>query len=304
MSSDPGDSMLRSGGRQSLWLRIPLLLAVCAALAAAPGCQLFEWSRSLFEPEATAGTERTARSLLGALPAAPDAIEIEVLFAERPVGDPLLGPALWGEIDELTVPLEVRRKLKEHGFLTGVTAATPPLPLQTLIGMSFDVPDQSKQVVARRFVLPSGGETEIQTSFLETERTITVPLPDGRSDSRGYENSRGVLRLKARRLQDGFAQLEFLPELHHGPMINRYRANSVEWQYSSGQKVERFHDQRFSVDLHLGEFAVISTDGTNPDSLGHHFFIVSEEDSEARTLQRVLVVRLAGMARGEVTRAE
>ena len=296
--------MFRFGCRQRLWRRIPPVWVVCAVLAVAPGCQLFEWSQSLLEAEPAGGSEHTARSLLGNVPVSRNAMEIEVLFVERPVGDPLLGPALWDEVDELTVEPTVRRKLRDHGFLTGVTASTPPLPLQTLLGMSFDVPHESKQMVGRRFVLPSGGETEIETSFYQTQRTLTVPLADGRTETRSYENSRGMLRLKAHRLQDGFARLEFLPELHHGPMINRYKATSIEWQYSSGQKVERFRDQRFSVDLYLGEFAVISTDGSNPDSLGHHFFVVSDGDSDARTIQRVLVVRLAGMAQGDVNRAE
>lgn len=278
--------------------------AVCAVLAVAPGCRLFEWGQSLFDTSPTDSSERTARSLLGEVPISRDAIEIEVLFAERPMGDPLVGPALWGEIDELTVPPAVRRRLKEHGFLTGVTGAMPPLPLQTLLGMSFDVPHKSKQLAGRRFVLPSGGETDIETGFYQPDRTITVPLPDGRTESRRVENSRGVLRLKAHRLQDGFARLEFLPELHHGPIVPRYKATSVEWQFSSGQKVERLHHQRFSVDLYLGDFAVISTDGANRDSLGHHFFIVPEEDGDERTIHRVLVVRLAGMARSDASRAE
>jgi hypothetical protein len=220
------------------------------------------------------------------------------------VGDPLVGGTLWNEVDELTVRPQVRRSLREHGLLTGVTGATPPRGLQTLLGRSWEVPDDSKRLVGHRVALPSGGEYEIPTSYYHPERTLQVPLAEGGSGYRSYENGRGILRLRASRLQEGFARLEFLPEIHHGPIVNRFSASPGEWRYSAGQKVERLYDLRFSVDLNIGEFAVVSSDGANPDSVGHHFFVVPGDDGDERKIHRVLIVRLSGMARSDAERIE
>jgi hypothetical protein len=278
-------------------------------LATAPGCRFFERGRSfLATAETGSGTVASASgSLLSSIPISRHAIELEILFVERPVGDPLLGDPLWNEVDELTVQPQLRRSLREHGFLTGVTGASPPRALQTLLGMggsAWEPPDESKRLVGRRVVLPSGSETEIPTSYYRAERIMAVPLADGRSEYRTYENGLGVLRLRAFRLQEGFARLEILPEIHHGPIINRPTATPAGWRYETGQKSERLYDQRFSVDLNVGEFAVVTTDGQNPDSVGHHFFIVSGVDGEERKIHRVLVVRLSGMAKSDPERVE
>ncbi|HUG90875.1 MAG TPA: hypothetical protein VML55_08585 [Planctomycetaceae bacterium] len=297
--------MSRSGGCQHHWrTRVLVPLGLCTVLAAAPGCRWFEWSRSLDSPGERQASEPTTRSLLGEVPVSRDAIELEILFVERPLGDPLLGGALWDEVDEVTIPLPQRRSLRAHGFLTGVTGKAPPRALETLLGRSWDVPDDKKRIAGHRIAVPSGGEYEVPTNYYSPERTINVPLPEGGTGDRSYENCRGVMRLRAYRLQDGFARLEFVPEIHHGPIVNRYSATPAEWRYSAGQKVERLYGQRFSVDLNIGEFALVSTNLSDPDSVGHHFFVVSDDDGDDRTIHRLLIVRLSGMAKSGGARAE
>lgn len=252
----------------------------------------------------TSTNDAAADSPLRPIPTSRNALELEIVFAERPVGDPLLGSALWDEIDELTIQPELRRSLRRHGFLTGVCGAAPPRALQSLLGLVWDVPDEDKRLVGRRIVLPSGGQTDIPTSYYRAEREIAVPVAgSAEMQLRAFPNGRCVLTVRAEHLQEGFARVEFLPEIHFGELINRPTATATDWQYQARQKVERLYDQRFSVDLNIGEMAVVTTDAADPQSLGHHFFVVSGDDGGERKIQRVLVVRLAGMAAAEAERS-
>ena len=104
-----------------------------------------------------------------------------------------------------------------------------------------------------------------------------------------YTNARCVFELTASRLQDGWVQCDFLPQVHHGDQYLRPTAGVDAWELDNSQQVDKFHPQRFSMQLNEGEMAVVTTEDSTRGTLGEQFF---QERSSAATIQRVLLVRL------------
>jgi hypothetical protein len=100
--------------------------------------------------------------------------------------------------------------------------------------------------------------------------------------------------MKVERMQDGWARLQFVPEIHHGEMKLRKVPDEFNWTSMSSQQVDPRFDQRFQVDLNLGEMIVLGAGGGKKRSLGHHFFRGGESDGHH---ERLLIIRLADMQR-------
>ncbi|MCA9067281.1 MAG: hypothetical protein KDA84_00050 [Planctomycetaceae bacterium] len=245
---------------------------------------------------------------------------LEIVFVERPIDDPLMGDQLWSEVDQIgSLPADVRQKLNEMGFCVGRVGANPPRALQTLMGLSMEVGNQKeKRLVGRRVVLPSGAETEVMTGRPLIQSKINVPTAKG-MEVKTFENVHGVFRLKAKQLQDGWARIEFLPEVHHGRLVNRPVVVQGGWQLQTAQAIERLYGRQFALDLNLGEMVVITGNFEPEDSVGRHFFH-GNEYSDANDpnlqnpseqpppesqldnspgIQRLLIVRLADLSTAE-----
>ena len=264
------------------WRRLPL----AAIFVLICGCQLFE-------PEPPLSGKRE----LPTIQAPPDAIVLDIVYVERPVGDALLGPDLWRHVDQVaSLETTTRNQLQENGFRVGVVGSRPPDALQSMLGLKAEfvyepVAEKAKQLVGHQVVVRSGGETEVQVSpFYET---CDLKLRDGdEARTRTLENARCIYRVTAERLQDGWAKLDFVPQVQHGGQRLRREAGDAGWQFTSSPRAETFHAQRFSVQLNVGEMAVISAADGTPDSLGRLFFLGPDETAD---IQRLLVIRLSGM---------
>ena len=99
-----------------------------------------------------------------------------------------------------------------------------------------------------------------------------------------------LFRVSGRRMQDGWAKLKFVPEVHHGRTAMRHQANDIGWEMKTSQNIEPFFDLQFEVSLNVGEIAVISFVESPADCVGENFFLSDDERN-----RRVLLVRLAGM---------
>ena len=131
-------------------------------------------------------------------------------------------------------------------------------------------------------------ETEVWSNEAVAQRMVT--LPDGKK--RDLTNVRGLLRLKAERSQDGWARLDFTPELHHGQSGTRPFAAATGWMYRTTQEVIPCFAQQFSATLNVGEMLVLTCDRDRPGTLGQSLF--QFEDSNGPK-QRLVVVRLADL---------
>lgn len=271
-------------------------LFVVITMTAISGCAL--WRED-------GATTVTATSPLKPVTPRVDAIELEVYFVERPIGDPLLGNSLWNELDQVsTLDASVLTALRRNGFRFGVAGSDPPRNLQAALGrtsrtQSFaDTPDF--RVTGGRYSHRSG-EHHLFTTWPAYDACEIEIDQAGKKSPSAYETARCLFRVTPKRLQDGWVRVEFTPEVHHGENKMRHQAGNQQFELMPSQLIDPFYDQTFSVELNLGEMVVISADGDNPASLGHHFFCGGTTDNK---MQRLLIVKVADMKRLDVVREE
>ncbi|MBC7821316.1 MAG: hypothetical protein IAG10_30890 [Planctomycetaceae bacterium] len=231
---------------------------------------------------------------LPTLTAPRDSVEVDIVFVDRPVSDPLLGKTLWREIDQVgTLSAEQRDAIREAGLLVGHVGSSPPDALQSLLNLTDEESERQRReangipkTAARRVALPAGTDTEIWSNEPVAQRSVTL------SGGKLLEltNARGLLRLKAERSQDGWARLDFMPELHHGQTGTRPFAGATGWMYRTTQEVIPCFAQHFSANLNVGEMLVLTCDRERTGTLGQSLF--QFEDSSGPK-QRLVVVRLA-----------
>ncbi len=266
--------------------RLTWLTVVMTVLAAVPGCALWNGEESI------GPTGR--QSLLKPVAPQVDAIVLEVSFVERPVGDPLLGNRLWDELDTIsTLDPTVLTSLRRNGFRFGVAGSEPPRSLLAAMGVV------GGRYNGHRYSQRSGQAVPIET--WPWYATCRIKFDEaGEPRQQTYENARCVFRVTPERLQDGWVRVEFIPEIHHGEMKLRAVPGDQDWQQIPSQLIDPLFDERFSVELNLGETVVLSASGDDPESVGHHFF---RGGTTGHKLQRLLIVRLVDMKRLDGVRA-
>lgn len=254
----------------------------------------------------------------------PNAIQLDIVYIERPLGDARLGEELWANVDQIaSITLEHREILRKNGFRVGVAASNPPIALQQMLRERADFvyepeAEQVKGLVPHRSVIPSGGKTDVQTSRMYPECSIELSSAND-SVRRSYANVVCKYRITATRIQDGWAKLDFVPQIHHGDEQLRPTAESGGWIPQTKQNVRTFFDERFDVKLSIGEMALVTVADEAPGTLGELFFRgpqalyqpnnLEEADAifsgrqELPSAQRLLVVRLAGVAEGDSSQA-
>jgi hypothetical protein len=282
---------------------------------AASGCALFQKSPSeLF----------TKAFKLPAINLPPNAIQLDIVYIERPIGDARLGDELWKFADEISIEPKHRDVLRQNGFRVGVVGSKPPLALQQMLGSKSDFvyePDaeMAKSLVGHRSVVMSGGRTEIQTSRPYPE--CSIELPSSRESSRRtFTNVVCKYRVTAERIQDGWVELDFVPQIHHGEKQYRPAVGDSGWLFENSQQTETFFPQRFQVKLSVGEMALVTAADDAKGGLGELFFrgpqaLVPPVESrsadettsavrELPTVQRILVVRLHAMGSHDTPQAD
>ena len=270
----------------------PLLLPTilwAVILSTIPGCQLLSGQTG----------EKLDRFGLRwqTLGAGRNAIQLEFMSVRRPKGDPLLGESLWNRLDTIgRRPASMRSALSSQGLRVGQVGATPPPPLEELLGLSapeHDTDNPSGRPPRRdlngwRVFLQDGGDTEV---MLHDEPLATEELSlNGDDSTTTFHNVRYLLRIRARQLREGWVRLECLPEVHHGRRRLQPTATEAGWGLRTRQEIVPLYDLKFTVDLTEGEMAVVSSTPTDSsESIGHRFFTSSDGRGQ------LLVARLAGV---------
>ena len=291
-------------------LRIGRLLAVVAWILGLVGCSPFDKPQNL--------TQTSHK--LPALQPPPGSMQLDMAYIEWPADDPQLGQQLWRHVDQVgPVDAETRGRLRQNGFRVGIVGTNPPVALQRMLGLKSDFAsepeaEQTKQYSGRRVFLVSGGETDVQVSNPYPECTVSLAA-DGPSEPRRFENAVCKYRIRAFRIQDGWAKLEFTPQINHGDDQLRHAVGEeLRWRYQSGQLIESFRPQRFAIELKAGDMAIITAEDEAPATLGQLFFRgpaalqrsrdpggalpLGEQPPASQSeypIQRLLIVRLAGM---------
>ncbi len=254
--------------------------------------------------------DKNTANKLPAIPVSQDAMQVEIVFIERPVTDPLLGSTLWNEIDEVgAIEIMDQENLKQNGFRVGHVSSVPPMALQTLLGLKSHLggigkQDKSLLLSGRRLMLRSGVPTDIKTSGFYEKCSLNLLNEDDHElvEQKEFEKARCIMRVKAFKVQDGWARLEFTPEIHYGAQQLRRTPTNIGWQLENRQNTTPLYNQKFEVTLNVGEMTVITaTDDVEPHSAGHLFFRGTEQKSN---VQKLLVVRLSNMSKMDAVRSE
>lgn len=266
--------------------RLPLL-AVALAVSTLLGCSLFPVGDAVEKVE-------SRRSTLPPIQAAREAIQLEVLFIERPADDPLVGQLLWREVDQIAaIPPETRELLHQNGFRVGQVGSSLPPTVQKLLGLVGEAASadggEAKPLVGNRKILPPGVDTEVQTGE-EHESCQLKIVHDDRVKLHEYQHARSLFRMKSMRLQDGWVKIDFQPEIHHGEHRVRHTPTDEGWAFRSRQNIDARHAHQFSLTMNVGELAIITAEPDQPESLGELFFC---RDDNGLKKQRVLIVRVA-----------
>lgn len=230
--------------------------------------------------------------LLKPIPQMRDGIRLDVFRVDRHVGDPRIGESMWkvisqgGSLDPTTI-----RSLDENGFRFGTVPANPPIALQSLILNSSSKPESSntgERTIHQSFAFPTGQNAILDIMQLPEGLEVVIPGPEGNRPLT-LHSARAILRVFAEKIEDGWARLEIVPEIHHGEVLNRPLAGEREWVMGHSQAVEPLYQLKFHLELNRGEMAVIGLKDQVKTPIGRWFFRNQIEGA----LERVMMIRLA-----------
>jgi hypothetical protein len=278
------------GFRDALRRGMPLM-AFALGVYVIAGCSIFPSGEGAKRLELN-------RPSLPPIQTSQESIQLEVVFVDRPAGDPVLGPLLWREVDQVAaIPAETRDMLQQNGFQVGHVSSSPPVAVQKLLGLVSDVrandDNDGQHMVGSRKILPPGIDTELQSSEAIEKCAMTI-VEGSRTKTYEYEQVRCMFRMKSVRLSDGWVRIDFLPEIHHGDLRLRHTPTDEGWVNRNRQKVDARHAQKFSLTMNVGEMVIITAAPDQSDSMGERFFC---RDDNGTKLQRLLIVRVADAGR-------
>ena len=268
----------------------PAAALALSLLATAGGC-------AMFTNEAV--VRSTDSLLLPPVKAPPEAVQLELVYVERPVSDPLLGRSLWTELDQMAgIPHETRLNLLENGFRVAMCGSQPPPQLAELLkaGLQQEYDDPAGFWSNRRIVMRDGATTDVMCSHEPAAWDVDV-VRDGVPDPKRYERALGFLRVDVSSVQDGWVEVQVCPEVHFGASKLRHEAAETGWRLKDGQNIEAVPGTAFRVHMNLNEMLVLSAAEGVPKRVGNRFF---RRDDDGRLMQRVVVLRAAAVPRSQV----
>lgn len=246
-------------------MRAAIVSILVLALA---GCSLVEQGSSGRSP------------LVNADPS-PDSVSLEVFFARTPIANKETAERLWKQIDEQSLPAELRRKLGENGFRVGIVGAPLPSELTSLLKLS-DRPHDDKQkgqidlkaeptVTMRLMQMRPGQPGELIASTMYDDLPL-LANEDGEVGGRVYHKAQGIFMLRTSPATDGRLRLDLTPELQHGEAKIRRVVSEGMLRMEPGRDKKIFDDLAISAELTPGQMLVLTCQPAHSGSIGYKFF--------------------------------
>lgn len=273
-----GRTDCRHTGRSSRGCRFTLFAYALALGLSAAGC--------------LPSTQSSPPSVLAARwrpqPIAPGANDVlmNVIFVERPFGDPVLNTNLWEQADEDQLEISLRRALQARGFRVAVLGGQLPASLKRLFSE-----ERVGQMNGEYVQTPAGRPTQIHTSEVHDNWPGETDKADHQAAD--YVAAVGSLRVIPSIAVDASVELGITPEIQHGLAGRRFVPASesrgpLDWTMQLGRQIRSFDDLMFSLRLQGGQYAMLSCQPKERDSLGSRFFTHVED---GRTVQRVVLIQ-------------
>lgn len=216
-------------------------------------------------------------------------VTFEVAFIERAADDPLLGPLLWDEIDQIgSLDREVRERLLGSGIRVGICGSRSPAALEKLLGEAPEIGGDGElsELSVRQQTLLSGGET-----VFEVGRPFgAVKLAAGRfgREPESLADGSAGLAMSVRASQPGWSELRFVPRLAFEDAERGYAATADAWRFAGGKRLRPFRDLAFKLSLGETEYAVIGPTGSRAGARERSAGGEVAEEAAARTFGDLL----------------
>jgi hypothetical protein len=278
-------------------------LITATALLLLPGCELLR----------SKAANETSTSVLPWKKAKTDAetisapvlkmARLEATTAVRPANDAKIRQLVWEELDE-SGPLapDVRTLLNKNGFRVGVAASSSPWALQSLAQDAMrarrtddlqNAPSTLQNGIGgAQFSVVKGGHSLIEVqSDLDTLKIPIQQIPE-LATTRDRTNLRCMFQISVEELNDEWAKLTIIPQIHSGMATQRLSIQGNAEQLPVRQNVVPLYEHQFSVKLLAGEVAVIGRHDMKEWNLGRLFFQPGSGSSASESL---LLLRLVAI---------
>ena len=213
---------------------------------------------------------------------------------------------IWQEVDEQSLPPELRRELHAQGFRVGILGNAPSPALLQLLNSSsvsrpeapwgdfqeFSTADVIRETIVTRHVRNLLPDMRAMIKVFDEQNALPefslFWRENGMLTGQTYTNAVGVLLVGAAVNKDGSAHIQIIPELEHGTIERRIRAVAGVFVHEESRPRRSFETLTISQRLVPGQWIVLGT--TTPDSagVGRAFFTRNTPSLE----QRLLVTRL------------
>lgn len=227
-------------------------------------------------------SEAVARALAPVLPA--NALIVDTVLLERPLGDPFLNRDLWTSTFCTLTP-ETRELLTSNGLQVGILTGTYPNEFLNIVN------NQAEAIAPHRLtfnhikeeVIPSAGPID------NCKFELLADLA-GKPERVTLEGARCGVLVRPERLPDGRVKIWCEPQIQHGQREERYRTTEDGTQLMKYEEVptEKYPFLGFEIILRPEECLLIGSIAEQRYCLGGVLF---ESELNGNPRQRVAVIR-------------
>ena len=210
----------------------------------------------------------------------PGAVAVQLAVVQLDSDQREMFEQYWGHLDQMKLPLPIRKTADENGLRYAVMSPQIPSVLPELLeSRELDVSglDDLKRQMAEAGLLKSpsrmvshqriendtGEEYEITTSDVYPQKRWSI-IGSDEVPLKGFgQLVKGVYRFSSFPQTDGSVRLVMLPEIHHGVPKNRFDVSQRTFLLNESQIETKVTPLEFTVDLKPGESLIIAPNGTS-----------------------------------------
>lgn len=230
----------------------------------------------------------------------PETVVLEIAFVHLAANERDVEEALWQQIDEQTVPVEIRRELSSNGLRVGLAGTQLPQELRSLVqrtAKSLETAHAAEDLATaesaglarqRRLQMRAGRRGKVVVTTTRTLLSVLARDAEGRVQGKSYRDAQCLFGLKGFPQGDGRTQIQLTPEIEHGELKNNWVPIDGALVQQVGKQREVYENLIVELNLSPGQTMVLGA--TQPAcGIGQHFF-TTDEPVQQRTL---LLVRVA-----------
>lgn len=204
---------------------------------------------------------------------------------------------LWQQLDETSIPRDVRQRLADNGMRAGVASTRLPPMLEQWLSRQEELQELASQsgrtayqaaVSHQRWQTRLGQAKRFPLSS-QQESVAWIMNRDGYLVGRSFEQAQMQAEIKTFPHPDGKARIDVVPMIEHGIPKQKVDVSQQAYVWTMERERKAFDELRVSSNLIAGQTLVL-TQTPDDSGLGHLFFSERTGD-ESNT--KILLIRLA-----------